>query len=97
MQCTGTCLVSSYFRLRHGKFEDSFDDFLQRFTKLLDDYHLVVSASLYCSYICILLGRLCQGDPFQSVLQIIMYLFCQFLSCAYVSLDRCFGLSGSSH
>ena len=43
MQRTGTCLVSYFLGLIHGKFEDGFNDFLQRFAKILDVYHLVVS------------------------------------------------------
>ena len=48
MQCTGTCLVYSCLQLSYGKFEDAFNEFLKRFAKLLDVYHVGVSDYLYC-------------------------------------------------
>ena len=102
----GTCLVSSCLRLSHGKFEDEFDDFLQRFAKLLNVYYLVVYGSLSCIPIFICRGRqhhicirpqlsrssLSERPPNYSGI------FClyRFLPCTYRSLDHCIGSSGSS-
>ena len=105
VQGTGTYLVSYCLRLCHGKFEGAFDDFLQHFSKLLDVYHFFVSAFISCIPICICQGwwyRICiltrlSGWSLSDIPSNLSGTFClyQFLPCTYLSLDHCFGSSGS--
>ena len=85
MQCTGTCIVSPALKLIHGNFEDAFDEFFQRFAKLLDVYQEVLpyvfakdgdTASVEVPG--------CQGAPFQSVLQIHLEFFAFIDSCLVI-------------